>query len=441
MKHIRSTEEATRIIERFESLPLEKRLDAFRELSAEARELLMGTISKPGEIVRRISEEEMFLTIKQLGEENAPSLIAATTGKQLLYLLDVDLWSKDMFNAQAAQRWMNIIAGISADKILHFVQVVDPELLVTALHSLMRVQTRNPDIDLLEEMDYLPPFTLDDIFFVEFLVPDVEDSAKAFIERIYVWNLEYYTGLMQELSYGVSAENEEMAGKWRRARLADHGFPEFDEAVEIYHYLPPSAISVVRDRYAPSHDDELAAVMPVVDYPLKLIESETMFMKCLRKIEDPVKRDRLSVELAHLANKVIIADGREAGAVEEIIGALKKVSGHINIALEEMSGDGIGQAMELLESNHMEILFRRGFSLILDLRKEAHKLVRMHEGGLENLGYPLAELIKGLIQKRPYYAANVLGERKSREFQFMEDLHVIRNLMDRAYADDSWEPI
>ncbi len=89
----------------------------------------------------------------------------------------------------------------------------------------------------------------------------------------------------------------------------------------------------------------------------------------------------------------------------------------------------------------MEILFRRGFSLILDLRKDAQKLVRNYEGGVENLGHPLAELLKALFQKRPFYAGNVIGDDKVREFAQIEDILIIRKLMDQASFEDSWEAL
>jgi hypothetical protein len=161
----------------------------------------------------------------------------------------------------------------------------------------------------------------------------------------------------------------------------------------------------------------------------------------LDDILDRTEKDRLATELAHLSNKVMVADGRDPASADDVQGSLKKVSGYINIALEEMCGQDVSEAVGILRSNHMEILFRRGFSLILDLRKDAQKLVRNYEGGVENIGHPLAELLKGLFQKRPFYAGNVLGDKTVREFEQTDDIRKIRELMDHAALDESWEPI
>lgn len=392
--------------------------------------------------MRMISPEEVFFSVKKLGVSDALGLIAATTGQQLIYLLDIELWKKNMFNTLAAARWLDIIASIGEEKMLQFVQTADPELIVTAMNRFVRVQVRNPDLDLVEQLDSLPPYTLDDMFFVDFRLPRHEETIKRLLEALFHWNVDYYFGLMEELAMGVPAENEEMADRRRRSRLADRGFPEFDEALEIYRYLQRSAVAdPAQEAFSDFPLEDLDDSRPRLWYPLKVLEHETLFKRCLNEISETAESDRLSTELAHLANKVMVADGRDPGSLEELEGSLKKVGGYINIALEEICGDDLPRAARLLRSNHAEILFRRGFSIIIDLRKEIHRLLRHYEGGVENLGYPLAGLAQGLLQKRPYYAENVLGERKSREFETLDDIRNIKSTIDRLTLDETWEPI
>lgn len=435
-------EEAARIIEAFEALPARRRKDIFRNLSAAAREQLIGAVTRPGEIMRMISPEEVFYTIRQLGEGDAPNLIAATTAQQLTFLLDLELWKNEMFETSAAARWLHIIASIGEDKILQFLQTADPDLIATAMNRFVKVHTRLPEIDLTEQLDFLPPYTLDDIFFIEFRAPNHEETIKRLLETLFHWNVDYYFGLMEELSTGISTENEEAAGKHRRSRLADRGFPEFDEALEIYRYLRREAVSDdERDAFDDFSQQETEEVKPGLWYPLKVLDQENLFRRCLNEISEESESDRLSTELAHLANKVIVADGRDPGLREELEGSLKKVGGYINIALEDLCEDDFRRAARVLKSNHMEILFRRGFSVIMDLRKEIHQLLRNYEGGVENLGHPLAGLAQGVLQKRPYYAEHVYGEKKAREFETIDDIRRIRSMMDQLAEEETWEPI
>jgi hypothetical protein len=137
----------------------------------------------------------------------------------------------------------------------------------------------------------------------------------------------------------------------------------------------------------------------------------------------------------------MIADGREPGSRDEMVRALDKVYGYIGIALEEASDGRPSTALDVLKANHMEFLFRRGFSIIMDLRREAERLVRDCEGGADNLGYPLAELVKGLLLRRPLFSAGVAGESRPRDFRSMEDIRLIRRMIDRDRIDDQWVPI
>jgi hypothetical protein len=195
-----STEDALHVIETFDALPVERRLEIFRNLSPDAREQLTELVHRPQEIVRKISEEEMFFTIKAVGEDNAPGLIRSTTGKQLRYLLDLDLWKKEMFDTRSAAKWLEIISRMGEEKVLQLVQVADPELIVTVMNRLIKVVIRNPDIDLVEQHDTLPLFTLEDLFFIDFRFREYEEELKSFLETILRWNPEYYFGLMEELA-------------------------------------------------------------------------------------------------------------------------------------------------------------------------------------------------------------------------------------------------
>ena len=440
MNSTRSTKDAVRIIEHFESLSVERRLEVFRKLSARAREQLVQTLKRPHEITSLVSEEEMFFTIKELGEENAPGLIRATTDNQLKYILDLDLWKRDVFLPSAASRWMGLISGIGEGKILQFMRSADPELVQMVLSRFIEVKLRNPDIDLSEQRDQLPSFSLDEIFFVEFLDEANEDAIKRFLEQIFNWNPEFYYSLMSEVAAGSDPENEQTALKWRQARLADHGFPDFDEAIGIYAYLRPDAAhpSFAGPVASGEEEDEQA---PLLQYPLKAVQSGSLLHRCLDTIDDPEEKDRLAMDLARLANKVMVADARDPGSVQDIMGAVEKVAGYINLALERACGKDISAGADLLCASHVELLFKRGFSLVLDLAGEARRLIERSQGTIDDLGYPLSELLRGLLSKRPVYAAHALGEHHARDFRSLEELKSIRQLMESATKEDRWEPL
>jgi hypothetical protein len=427
------------VIRAFDNLPLERKMLIFRDLSPKARIELLASVSHPERLVRLMSPEEVFVGIKQVGEEDAMPLIALTTGKQVSYILDVELWEKEEIDMEAAGKWFEILTRISDGKVLQFFQVSDPELILTSLSRFIRVKSRNPEIDQMEQRDSLPVFTLDDTFFIDFVSPRWEDPIRRVLEAIYDWDPGYYFRLMEEICWGVAPENEQSALHWRRARLADHGFPEFDEAFEIYRHLHREAVS--EGRVLPDQTEPVGEQGRLLRYPMRLLPDQSLFRECLDSIPDDAEKDRLAVLLAHLANKVMIADSLDPGSMDDLHGSLTKVGGYINIALEEVCPGDVPRGIEVVLANHPETLFRRGYSIILDLRREATDKLKEANTTPEDMGHPLSGLLDGLFHKRPFFAANYLGGDKARDFASMADIRCIREAVRSTDLAEGWEPV
>jgi len=438
MTKLSSRDEALQIIETFDALPTKRKIEILRDLSPEAREELVEIASRPWEIVRSVSEEEIYFTIKALGRERAPALIAMTTGAQLTHLMDMDIWSHNVFTPKAASEWIGIIAAIGEEKVLQFLQVADPELVVLILNCLVRVSVRNPDVDHLEEQDEFPWFTLDRIFFLEFVGAVPDDLIKSFLGAMFRWNPEYYYTLIQQIVAGVDPATVERALKWAQARLADKGFPDFEEALEIYR--PVKRETVIRGSRDSHYADDETEEQPerLLVYPLTTLDKRTLFKRGLDLVDDPDERHRLSVELAHLANKVMIADVKDPGSMDELLYSIKKVSGYINIALEEIAGSDLKQAVRIIRANHMEILFRRGRTIILELQTMARKFVQQSAGGVENLGHPLTPIIKGVLRKRPVFVEETSSAPTAREFETLTDIHTMKQLITKKTLEQNW---
>jgi hypothetical protein len=291
----------------------------------------------------------------------------------------------------------------------------------------------------MEQRDSLPAFTLDDTFFIDFVSPRWEDPIRRVLEAIYAWDPGYYFSLMEELCWGVAPENEQSALHWRRARLADHGFPEFDEAFEIYRYLHREAVSegeALTEQAASSEEQGR-----FLRYPMRLMTDQSLFRECLDSIPSVAEKDRLAVLLSHLANKVMIADSLDPGSMDDLHGSLSKVGGYINIALEEACAGDVPRGIGIVLANHPEMLFRRGYSIILDLRREATDTLREATSNAEDMGHPLSGLLEGLFHKRPFFAANYLGVDKARDFASMADIRSVRDALRSTDLADGWEPI
>lgn len=404
---------------------------------------VIQSLNRPEALVRELREEDFYYLTKALSEEEALQLLSLASTKQLQHCADLEFWKKDMLYSDGIAKWLDIFAQLPIDQVQDLLTTLDPELLVAMLHPFLTVKTRNADVDYVEESDTLPAYTLEDVFYVDFPAPSLEDSLKALLEALYEADTNYYFTVMESLACGLSSDFEEAALHFRRARLAEKGFPCFEEALEIYqdsgvrHILAASPVAP-RDVESPQYDDPDAAPLA---YPLKTIPATSLFRQCLDQLTDSQDRDRISSELAHLANKIIVADSLDPSLYEDLTKSLRKASGYINIALQELGDGEPAAATDLLINRHIETLFRYGFQSILSLRREAMTFVRKYEGGIENLGYPLATILRELFKKRPLFAANVRGESKPRDFQDREEIIYIRRLLDDSSLEQAWEDV
>ena len=441
MKNHESRDDYLKVIDQFNSLDLDQKLQIFGNLPSSAREDLIAVVSRPGEIIRKISEEEMFFTIKELGEENAPNLIALTSGRQLMYLLDIDLWTGNNLDINSIANWFRLLVATGEDKIIQLVQVSDPELLLSILNRTIFVKLKYPDVDLTEQLDFLPPFTLDNSYFIDFKIPAVEEEVKEFLDCIFRYDSNYYMKLVQLLATGWLPEYEDTAYKWRSARLADHGFPDFDEAMDIYSLFNPAFIRTVTSDSGCFEDTVSEYDYRLLRYPCVVLNGRNKFEKTLAGIEDDALRDRIITQIAHVANKVMVADGRDTSSVTELKNSLQKTSGYINLAMEDVILRLQMSPLDVIRFNHMEHLYRHGYTLIMQTQYRARRFLGRCEGGVENLGLPLAPMLIGLMQKRPVFDPAGTGSGSKRDFQFLSDLEMIEKLMEEADLGENWEAL
>ena len=80
-------------------------------------------------------------------------------------------------------------------------------------------------------------------------------------------------------------------------------------------------------------------------------------------------------ELAHLVNRVLVADGVDFADRDQVAEKIRVAHDTVNLALETLSGVETAQAVRILERHYVQHLFRVGWSILLDCRKSAKHVV------------------------------------------------------------------
>lgn len=357
----------------------------------------------PAQLVAKIPKIEIFLTIKEVGEYGARDLISLTTPDQLTYILDLDLWDKDQIIPERFLLWLEILEQCGENKLRQFFRTADLEFLVSAFRKVLRVyQNSNPEEALAENRDPTL-FSLDQIYYIEFAKEKHAPLLMRLFHFLYFSLSDIYQTLMEQIFWSIPAEDEELAWRWRNGRLADEGFPNFDEALEIYSYFSPANIK--KKCFSPLPQPKEPFYSPMF---LEVTCKDTFFSIALQKAFSEENQERVKWELAGLINRVLIADGAHLGDAEAFYQSARKALQTLDLGLKYLSNENPAEAGQLLEKVPVTRIFQAGYSLSLDLKRRAQELVQ--KGWLadlprkeEILDSPLKETIKGLLRNRPVF--------------------------------------
>jgi hypothetical protein len=416
--------------------PREQIVIALRNWGKKRLEILLLS-DHPELLVQQLPAVEVFLTVKEVGERDAMDLIHLATVEQMTYIFDLDLWKGDEIDPERALLWFEILADCGEKRIQDFLEGADQDLLASLFRKFISVhKTEDMEVEIVDSHGQ-GLFTLDRIYFVEFTESRAAVPMKRILESLFAFDPNLYQTLMEAILWDIPAEEESLAFRWRNARLADEGFPGFDEAMEVYSYLPPERVKEGKNETIPSGER--------LSYPPVYVERTgqgSFFSLALQKGGDESTGERLRWEIVSLANRIMVADASPRADVEALYQSTEKAFRTLDLGLRYLSQDDPNEAAMVLKSIPLLRIFQTGFSLVLKLRRRAGALVaKGWLGALDRkediLDSPLKETIKGLLRKRPLFFS-VSDGGLYRPFERLEEIALAETHLERIEVLGKW---
>jgi hypothetical protein len=410
----------------FNTLPAQNQIDLL--LGSRGKErlhyLLLSKNQEP--LVQQLPELEVFLTVKELGDRDALPLISLTTPEQFQFLLDLELWQRDELDPEKILHWLETLLDCGEKKIAQFIQSTNREFIALLLKKFLRVTTLEGEPVEVEET--LPPFTLDHYYFIHFIGKGARPVLERFLKIFSLIDAEGYQKLMEALVWELDSELEEGEFRIRNARLSEHGFPEFEEALEIYRFTPPD--SLIPKGKVPSvlKPGEGGKSQPT--FYLTFLDESLFFSSVLTRVDDPLDQDRLKIEMTALCNRAMVAEATDLSRFEEIERITRKVIHTLNLGLEYLSGQEEARAVEILHSLPLQRLFQGGVSLTYLLKRKTETLLNGPWFGADRenlifLDLPYLERFEGILRRRPSLHRNG----KTEDFKNLRELEETENLV------------
>ncbi len=436
------SEEAEKIIA---SLSFKEQLELILHTPWELREKIIVLSPQAERLVKALPPQELFWTLKAISPEEAVTLLSMASADQIHFLFDLDCWKKDRLALDRVLAWLTLLFEATEDKVAEWLRTVDFDFLVTIMKRLIEVYKRPDDVDFMEARDWLPPYTLDDTYFISFKLDKFEPLTRRLIEILLEIDPARYRDLMESVIWELPAEIEEMAYRWRKARLADWGVPDYFESLEIYAPLPPTRIRRIEPTYLPL-PEEGEEIPPPAFLPAIQIDGVEFLNQALSHITDYRQIDRLKREFAWIINKVLMVDIGTIDDIKEAKKVFDKVAGYLNLGLEYLSARNPKKAVEILENYFLEDIFRVAQNLIVELRKYARKIVaneNIDARVYRHLDEPYASYLKGILANEAnrivlFIPENIGTDKEYRPFKSLSEVDRVRRLLNEIYY---WAPL
>jgi len=353
------------------------------------------------ELVRGLPVEELFWTIKASSPEDALAMSELALPEQLQFILDLDWWAKDRLRPEKVLAWLVLLFENDRSVLvswLTWILAQDPALVPAALQPFLRVVKRPDDMDIQEARDTLPPFTLDDVYFISFRKQELVPLLAEFLKELLGISPGSYRDVMETLLWDTPTETLEHSYRMRCARLGSWGIPDYFDAIEIYASLPEKRLKRRAFVQPADKDIPLPVFVPTLYGP-----REGPLAEAVSALSGTSAMGRIVLEWTGAANKILVADQVDWDDVSALRSALEKVSSLLNLSLDHEKCLYGRKPAEVLTHATIEDLIHLANGIIRGLSKRARALIRdgLVPKDLIHLPEPWALLVEGLSRERP----------------------------------------
>jgi len=333
----------------------------------------------PPAAIRALPGDEFFYLIHEIGFPEAMEILVHGTAEQIQTVLDFSIWDKDQVSLDKSDDWLAALVEAPVEALGRWAQGIDVELLAL----LVRQRARIFDLSL-EEAPEEPEGVLwdspDRLFTIELLGgPDQTRVAQRLIDSLY----RYSPVMMRRLLVGIrsdsDAELEEEAMRWRAGRLADLGFVDYFEALQVYQEVDPTSVRI-GDKPAPrvrpvgeSADGDHLRLPTVM---AEKMSGRTPFARAVGTFQTRDEVAELHFALVALSNRALSANRVAPSDDERIHDILERVSATLDLAVEFLARGDVEQEGAAVRTIPLVKLHQLGASLIGKLRQLAVALRR-----------------------------------------------------------------
>lgn len=358
--------------------------------------------SDPGAAVAGLSIPELYFTIAEVGLADAYELVALATPEQFQGCLDLAIWDRDQIQDAGVMPWLAALTAAGFERFGQVWSQLDPELAALILQRHARVYDKTLEEEPPEDSE-LPIFETPDRFFAVELSADRDEDIKLvheIIENLYRYDMAIARHALMAARSELPSELEEMSYRWRSGRLADLGYPDFYDALEVYRPIDLASIDLGDDSRERAPEVEASRGPGNLPAPmLEQVVGRVFLARALAHITDPDELSRLEAAMIVLVNKVLSAARVRPGDEEAVVVATEHATATLALGLEVVSRGDTERAAEALGSIALSRLHRLGYTVTARLARLARQIAPRSS----TAGEPASAVLEATLLARPFF--------------------------------------
>jgi hypothetical protein len=369
--------------------------------------------------IAALAPNEIFELVHEVGFEDAQPLLEYATPEQFRGCFDLDVWNRDEPQLAAMKPWLASLMETGFEKVTEVWAGLDAEFRALVLQQQTVIWDVTQDEGPADDNDE-PIMTTPDRFFMIQLNGDDDTSRmlQHLVEDLYRGDADLARHTIMAARSEPAADLQEQSYRWRSGRLADLGYVDFYEALELFRPLTPDQVAI-----GEQSQEKIVGTDDITRLPVVVAEEvlgRSFLARAIAAIEDTREAERLETAVMVLVNKVLAAGRAKPGQTEVVRRGALYATATLSLGLETVARGDLAKATQALRSVALTRLFRVGYTVTLKLAKLATALAPRSL----TAGSPAKELVAALCSPRPLFssAADTPALPGMRPFEAQADL-------------------
>src|SRR4051812_17836906 len=277
---------------------------------------------------------EIFELVHEVGFEDAADLIHLATPAQIQGCFDLDGWTKDELDIAPLRPWLSSLLDAGFEKFGEVWGQLDAELRALIFQREVKVYDVHLGEEPAEDNEGQIIATVDTFFMLELLGDDASQRlVMRIVDDLYRADAALARHTIMSARSEPPAELEENSYRWRSGRLADLGYVDFYDALDLFRPLDPAQVQIGEGSQDHMVGEDTRLPVAVAEQVI----GRSFLARALAAITDPTEAERLEAGLMVLVNKVLAAGRAKPGMAEVVNRGALYATATLSLGLETLA--------------------------------------------------------------------------------------------------------